>query len=83
MKKLALIIMGTITLFGCNQQPQRYSVKAYPETRKDTTVVEDYFSTKVADPYRWLENDTSAETSAWVVELVAICLMLTHSTKRE
>ena len=61
--------MGTITLFGCNQKPQpaeRYSVKAYPETRMDETVVDDYFGTKVADPYRWLENDTSAETSAWV-----------------
>lgn len=23
---------------------------AYPETRKDTTVVDDYFGTKVADP---------------------------------
>ena len=69
MKKLTLLIMGTITLFGCNQQPQpaeRYSVKAYPETRMDDTVVDDYFGTKVADPYRWLENDTSAETSAWV-----------------
>ena len=70
MKKLTLLIMGSIiTLFGCNQQPQpaeRYSVKAYPETRKDTTVVDDYFGTKVADPYRWLENDTSAETSNWV-----------------
>jgi len=69
MKKLTLLIMGTITLFGCNQQPQpaeRYSVKAYPETRMDETVVDDYFGTKVADPYRWLENDTSAETSAWV-----------------
>ena len=63
--------MGTITLFGCNQQPkqpERYSVKAYPETRKDTTVVDDYFGTKVADPYRWLENDTSAETAKWVKE---------------
>ena len=71
MKKSTLLIMGTITLFGCNQQPQqpeRYSVKAYPETRKDTTVVDDYFGTKVADPYRWLENDTSAETAKWVKE---------------
>ncbi len=38
----------------------------YPETRKDTTVVDDHFGTKVADPYRWLENDTSAETANWV-----------------
>ena len=70
MKKLTFLIMGSIiTLFGCNQQPQpaeRYSVKAYPETRMDDTVVDDYFGTKVADPYRWLENDTSAETSNWV-----------------
>ena len=70
MKKLTFLIMGSIiTLFGCNHQPQpaeRYSVKAYPETRMDETVVDDYFGTKVADPYRWLENDTSAETSNWV-----------------
>ena len=39
---------------------------AYPETRKDTTVVDDFFGTQVADPYRWLENDTSAETADWV-----------------
>ena len=61
--------MGSmITLMGCNQpQPaERYNVKAYPETRKDTTVVDDYFGTKVADPYRWLENDTSVETANWV-----------------
>ena len=66
MKKLTLLVMGTITLIGCNQQPQqpeRYAVKAYPETRMDETVVDDYFGTKVADPYRWLENDTSAETA--------------------
>ena len=38
----------------------------YPETMRDTTVVDDYFGTRVADPYRWLENDTSAATEAWV-----------------
>ncbi|HET7819115.1 MAG TPA: prolyl oligopeptidase family serine peptidase [Bacteroidia bacterium] len=39
----------------------------YPTTNKvDTT--DDYFGTKIADPYRWLENDTTAETGAWVDE---------------
>jgi prolyl oligopeptidase len=37
----------------------------YPAARKDNTV-DAYGSTKVADPYRWLEDDTSAETAAWV-----------------
>ena len=37
----------------------------YPPTAKDGTV-DDYFGVKVADPYRWLENDTSAQTAAWV-----------------
>jgi len=37
----------------------------YPETKKDSTF-DNYFGTEVADPYRWLENDTSAETAAWV-----------------
>lgn len=37
----------------------------YPETRK-TDVQDDYFGTVVDDPYRWLEDDTAAETEAWV-----------------
>ncbi len=36
-----------------------------PVTREDDTV-DVYFGTEVADPYRWLEDDNSAETAAWV-----------------
>ena len=36
-----------------------------PTTRKDDTV-DNYFGTEVADPYRWLEDDTSSETASWV-----------------
>ena len=54
--------MCTIACISANAAGKSYK---YPETRKDN-VVDDYFGTKVADPYRWLENDTSAETSAWV-----------------
>lgn len=37
----------------------------YPTTRK-VTQTDDYFGTTVSDPYRWLEDDRSAETADWV-----------------
>lgn len=38
---------------------------AYPKAHKDNTV-DVYFGEKVADPYRWLEDDMSAQTAEWV-----------------
>lgn len=38
----------------------------YPETYKDSTIVDNYHGTEVADPFRWLEEETSAETKDWV-----------------
>ena len=40
----------------------------YPQTRRDNSVRDTYHGTTIEDPYRWLENDTSAETGAWVKE---------------
>ncbi|MBN1637978.1 MAG: S9 family peptidase, partial [Ignavibacteriales bacterium] len=43
---------------------EEYKVK-YPETKK-VDVTDDYHGTVVADPYRWLEDNTSEETAQWV-----------------
>ncbi|TDP32187.1 prolyl oligopeptidase [Idiomarina aquatica] len=48
------------------QQAQQESAQMqYPETRKGD-VVDTYFETEIADPYRWLEDDRSEETENWV-----------------
>ena len=69
MKKLHVLLAG-IALFSIIACRQQIKV-TYPETAKVDTV-EDYFGTSIADPYRWLENDTSAETEAWVIEENAV-----------
>jgi prolyl oligopeptidase len=56
-----LLLMVIITSQSCKQQV----VVKYPLTNKVDTV-DNYFGTKVADPYRWLENDTSVATAEWV-----------------
>ena len=38
---------------------------SYPETQKGD-VVEDYFGTKVPDPYRWMEDLDSKPVADWI-----------------
>jgi prolyl oligopeptidase len=47
---------------SCNPKEEKIN---YPETLK-TDTVDVYFGTEVPDPYRWLEDDNSAETASWV-----------------
>lgn len=54
-----------ITLFFSLVQLTYGQPYSYPATRK-TDQTDDYFGTKVSDPYRWLEDDKSAETAEWV-----------------
>ena len=54
--------MSGLMMISCASQQQQVT---YPETAKVDTV-DMYFGTAVPDPYRWLENDTSAATAAWV-----------------
>jgi prolyl oligopeptidase len=43
----------------------------YPYTKK-VNVVDDYHGTKVADPYRWLEETNSTEVQDWLAEQIKL-----------
>lgn len=58
-----------LILFSIMATAQSGSLKLtgmdYPSTQKGSQV-DEYFGTKVNDPYRWLEDDRSKETADWV-----------------
>jgi prolyl oligopeptidase len=54
-----------MVLFSWSCQPTTQKALQYPETAK-VDHMDQYFGTEVADPYRWLEDDLSEETAAWV-----------------
>lgn len=74
MRKLCLFVVSLGFLSACNTDSKQTSPSmefkkiplTYPASKKDTTVSDDYFGTKISDPYRWLEDDQSAETKDWV-----------------
>lgn len=60
MKKIIFTLVTMTAIASYGQQNLKY-----PETKKGETV-DVYFDTKMNDPYRWLEDDKSEETAAWV-----------------
>lgn len=62
MKTRFLLVLAGIFLMGQTNAQQKMN---YPEAKK-TAVTDNYFGTVIADPYRWLEDDNSDETTKWV-----------------
>jgi len=64
MNRLIILILPAI-LLSCNNT---FNKKIdYPVARRET-VADTFFGTIIPDPYRWLEDDRSDETAAWVHE---------------
>ncbi|MEH6304871.1 prolyl oligopeptidase family serine peptidase [Olivibacter sp. CPCC 100613] len=67
---IGLLLALSLTACNSNQkttEPAKHmKLKPYPKTKK-INLVDDHFGTKVPDPYRWLENDTAADTKEWVL----------------
>ena len=68
MKKISIILSG---MAAAASMSAATPVLNYPVAEKQD-VVDDYFGTKVADHYRWLENDTSRQTAEWVAAQRAV-----------
>ncbi|HEV3414060.1 MAG TPA: S9 family peptidase, partial [Puia sp.] len=61
---LWLALATTALLAACHSNAVKEAI-SYPQAATvDSADV--YFGTRVADPYRWLENDTAAATRAWI-----------------
>ncbi len=66
MKKSILGLATILTFAACETETKREPITVtYPTTQKVDTI-DTYFGTDVPDPYRWLEDDRSEETEAWV-----------------
>ncbi len=55
----------TFLLLACAVFPALAGALQYPKSERGD-VIDDYHGTKVADPYRWLEDTDSKETARWV-----------------
>lgn len=68
MKKPSIYLFVFVMLFACKKETKKDLITVnYPKTAKADSV-DTYFGTEVKDPYRWLEDDRSSETEAWVTK---------------
>ena len=65
MKNLIIPVIAMTILISCNEASDKKIV--YPVSEKGD-VIDKYFGTEVPDPYRWMEDDRSEKTAAWVTE---------------
>ena len=67
MKKAIISLLSLIILTACKEEnPKSNKITVnYPQT-KTVDTVNTFFGTEVKDPYRWLEDDRSEDTEAWV-----------------
>ncbi|HEY8934815.1 MAG TPA: prolyl oligopeptidase family serine peptidase, partial [Cyclobacteriaceae bacterium] len=63
--KFFLLALPCVVLFSCGKKDEQNTSMTYPNTLKSDTV-DTYFGESVADPYRWLEDDTAKNTADWV-----------------
>ena len=65
-KLLIPILFASAIFVSCKEEVKQRNIEVnYPETIKKA-VIDTIFDTKVVDNYRWLEDDRSKETEAWV-----------------
>jgi len=68
MKPFFILTLICVLMISCknSESNKNNTTLNYPTTNKVDTIT-NYFGTEVKDPYRWLEDDMSAETAAWVI----------------
>src|SRR5690349_1129771 len=64
-RSIVVVAVAMLLASRARAQVQQSQRLAYPETKK-IDQVDDFFGTKVADPYRWMEDLNATDVADWV-----------------
>lgn len=67
---MTALLITSLSYLSCKEGEPKKDKMIYPASKK-IEHTDEYFGVKVADPYRWLEDDRSAETGGWVDAQIA------------